>query len=733
MPGTLVLGALWCGSAAAATAPVAAASAAQLATVTVDAAATQGWREAPRHALEVDPTPGVASNVADTLAQQLPGVALTHEQGNPWQPTLHYDGFAASPLLGTPQGLSVYFDGVRVNEPFGDVVNWDLLPLGAVDSMQLVPLADPVFGLNTLGGALLLHSADGRDAPGGEIGIEGGSFGRDTEHLRLAGVAGDWAWLLATQNQHEDGFAPFTASADRTLFAKLTRHADGNDLDLSYAFAQSRLAGAQTIPQEWMNTPQAIYTAPDSMANALNFFNVGDALDLAGNWHLALRAYLRNSDQQGFNSNVNNDYDGATPSLDDPVAYNVLDGLRQLDRGLNLALRNDAPWLGLPSSASLGLSVDAQRVGFTQVQQAATFTPQGYSIGVGPFDQAPVDLAVHNSDTGVYFTEKLALLPVLDLTAGGRYEQAHIAMDDLLGGALGGAHDEHRFNPSLDLDLHPTSREAYFVRYAQSMRAPMPVELSCASPDAPCTLPNVLVADPDLRPVIARTAQAGAVWRLGGLRVQAQFTQTSLSNAIQFISEQGMTQGYFTNIPSEQFRSAALDLEGGAGRWLWSASLDRTLATYGSAFQMPSAANPGADANGNIQVHAGDRLPDIPLWSAKLQAQWQATASLQLHGALQAYGGRYAQGDENNSQGQLPGYAVVDLGAQDQLDSHWRLDVEVDNLFNRVYSDFGQLGVNEFTAPGRGFNSDPAAWRNTEFVAPGAPRGVWIGVSYAWS
>ena len=53
---------------------------------------------------------------------------------NPFQLDINYHGFTASPLLGTPEGLSVYVDGVRVNESFGDTVNWDLIPrIGDLD------------------------------------------------------------------------------------------------------------------------------------------------------------------------------------------------------------------------------------------------------------------------------------------------------------------------------------------------------------------------------------------------------------------------------------------------------------------------------------------------------------------------------------------------------------------------------------------------------------------------
>ena len=117
-------------------------------------------------------------NIADHLSTALPGVSANEIQGNPYQMDLNFRGFTASPLLGTPQGLSVYQDGVRVNEGFGDIVSWDLIPRAAVSTLTLLPGANPLFGLNTLGGALVVETKRGDTHPGSEASIEGGSFGR---------------------------------------------------------------------------------------------------------------------------------------------------------------------------------------------------------------------------------------------------------------------------------------------------------------------------------------------------------------------------------------------------------------------------------------------------------------------------------------------------------------------------------------------------------------------------
>src|SRR5258705_13489253 len=118
-----------------------------------------------------------ASNALDVsgfLQRFFGSVHVNDIQGNPFQPDINYRGFTASPLLGTPQGLSVYMDGVRLNQPFGDVVSWDVIPRAAISRITLMPGSNPLFGLNTLGGALSVQTKDGLGKPGPALQLSGG-------------------------------------------------------------------------------------------------------------------------------------------------------------------------------------------------------------------------------------------------------------------------------------------------------------------------------------------------------------------------------------------------------------------------------------------------------------------------------------------------------------------------------------------------------------------------------
>ena len=173
-------------------------------------------------ATHVDIEQSGSLNLSDFLSRRLNGVLVNEIQGNPFQADINYRGYTASPLLGTPQGLSVYLDGVRLNQPFGDVVSWDLIPRTAISEITLMPGSNPLFGLNTLGGALSVQTKDGSSQPGTTIELGGGSFGRATIDFEHGGANNKGlSWYLASNLFFEDGWRDDSSSNVRQFFGKL--------------------------------------------------------------------------------------------------------------------------------------------------------------------------------------------------------------------------------------------------------------------------------------------------------------------------------------------------------------------------------------------------------------------------------------------------------------------------------------------------------------------------------
>jgi hypothetical protein len=233
-------------------------------------------------------------------------VYVNDMQGNPLQPDINYRGYTASPLLGTPQGLSVYLDGIRLNQPFGDVVSWDLIPRAAIRTLVLVPGTNPVFGLNSLGGALSLRSKDGFADPGHSLQIGAGSFGRSQVELETGGNAGDLAWYVTANRFKEDGWREASPSDARQMFAKLSwRHGDSSAA-LFGSVADTRLSGNGLQEQRLLAADRtSVYTRPDSTANRSVLVGLELQQRLAPQLMLDANAYYRNISTATLNGDLN--------------------------------------------------------------------------------------------------------------------------------------------------------------------------------------------------------------------------------------------------------------------------------------------------------------------------------------------------------------------------------------------------------------------------------------------
>ncbi len=185
-----------------------------------------------------------ALDLGDFMNRRLNGVYVNEMQDNPFQPDVNYRGYTASPLLGTPEGLSVYVDGVRQNQPFGDVVGWDLIQRNAISEMTLIPGSNPVFGLNTLGGSISVTTKDGVTSPGlnGEL-LYGSSGRKQVEAEWGGGKATGFNWFFSGNAFHESGWRFDSPSDVRQGFGKLGWRTDKTDLALTMAFAYNTLTG----------------------------------------------------------------------------------------------------------------------------------------------------------------------------------------------------------------------------------------------------------------------------------------------------------------------------------------------------------------------------------------------------------------------------------------------------------------------------------------------------------
>ena len=521
-----------------------------------------------------------AASLSSGLNERVGAVSLEDTTTNIFQPTLRFRGFTASPLLGLPQGIAVYQNGVRINEPFGDTVQFDLVPQFALSRLQLSAGAEPTFGLNALGGALALQLKNGFDQRGFRGELSGGSFDRFTGTAELGAGRGPWAVYLGATRFDETGWRVASDSGVTQAVADLAYRRGRVDAGVSVTVADTSLNGNGPVPVELLAVDRsAVFTFPDTTKNRLTLTQGRVNVVLSPEWSLQLIGYHRDLDRRTLNGDEaefsvcddgalppgapvttlcagaahdDDDDDDAAPTELDPLA--VSDPLVDVATGRFITVddaagnaafnRTNTQTQGYGATLQaattravgdrdnvllVGAAIDLADVDFTFTSEVGTLTDDrgvaGSGLFVGIFGQAPDDLFNTGLDTenrafGVYFSDTLSLTDRAHLTVSGRYNDARIQIHDRLGTSLNGRHTFSRFNPAVGLVVQTTDAVSVFGRYAESNRAPTAAELTCADPDEPCRVPNAFISDPPLEQAVARSVEAGVRGRSTGANGQ---------------------------------------------------------------------------------------------------------------------------------------------------------------------------------------------------------------------
>lgn len=686
-------------------------------------------------------------DISEFMDKTLGSVSLNAAQNNPFQPDLQFRGFTASPLVGNSQGLSVYMDGIRINEPFGDAVNFELIPESAIASMNLIPGSNPVFGLNTLGGALSIQTKNGFTNPGHSIEAYTGSFGRDSGTIESGGSDGNLAYFVTGSITKEDGWRDYSPSRVEQFFSNLSYANEDSTLDFGITAVDSDLNGNGPAPVELLaQDREAVFTHPDNTQNELRMFTLNGSHWLNDNTMLSANTYYRRSDRSTFNGDgseleidganiVDDDGEVITPyaplgfdGSEEFIALNNTSETEQDSYGFGLQATFLDNLFGRQNQLIVGASYDKSDVDYSSQAEIAKFTSTRGTDGTGYIiDETVVDGQIDTETFSLYFTNTHSLTDRLGLTVAGRYN--HIAID-ISGTSNGGEQDlnesgnEHvfaRFNPSLGLTYAIKDNLNAYGSYSESNRAPTPSELTCADPDNPCAFPNSFLSDPPLDDIVARTIETGLRGNAGNVNWNAGVFYTELKDDLFFypaIEEENiqLSTGIFDNIDKTARAGFELGADGTYEKLSWFANYSYIRATFEDNFQY------ARDVDGSPQtfnVSKGDRLPGIPEHNIKIGADYAFTQKLSLGVTASFHSSQYYRGDEANVDKKISPYKVVNLHGRYQVTKNFQVFAKVDNLFDSEYETFGLYGEPD-EAPGLDLD-DP------HFVGVGAPRAGWIG------
>ena len=550
-----------------------------------------------------------ALDLSDLLNQRLSGVHINQNQENPYQPDVSYRGYTASPLLGTPEGISVYMDGVRQNQPFGDIVAWDLIPKIAISEVALMPGSNPLFGLNTLGGAISIDTKTGLSQPGTTMQISGGSFGRRAGEFEHGGSnRKGLSWYAAGNLFREDGWRQFSPSEVRQSFGKLGWQHAKTSIYLSGAYADNWLTGNGLQDTRFLaQNYSSVYSVPDITWNRSPSLNLSLRHDSTSNLTFSGNAYFRYIRADTTNGDINsNSFDESLYNLSAadiaaltaagykgfPITGNpttqpfpfwrcIAQGLQNneliqnctglitntFNKQHNYGLSGQASWLVAHNHVTAGAAWDRSSTIFQQGSQFGYLSTDHLSItpinafadGSTTQDGVPVDTRVdlHGliNTFSLYASDTLSIGKSLALTVSGRYNRTSIDNVDRLPlvtdgsrGSLNGQDVFGRFNPAAGLTYIVSRFATAYFSYSESSRAPTSIELGCADPNEPCNLPNALVSDPPLKQVVTRTLEAGVRGTLeNNVRWNVGWFRGENYNDLLFVASQQTGFGYFLN------------------------------------------------------------------------------------------------------------------------------------------------------------------------------------------
>jgi iron complex outermembrane recepter protein len=613
--------------------------------------------------------------LTDLLVNQA-GFSSYDDLGSAAKLSLSSRGFFASPVVGLPQGISVFLDGIRQNEPDAAQVNFDLLPMEHLTRIELLSGTASLLGRNSLGGAINLVSNQGGGPTRGELEVSGGNYttlGTDGS-VRGSLGSGKWSYYAGGGYDRENGWRQDTRSKQYNGFFNIGRLTPRWGVRLQGYGARSRARAAGSLPES------VYHVNPDSN------LTTGDYEDL-NNLQLAVSGYTRSARSQLSASAYIRRHRADRFNVNQPADPDNLGKSRNRILGSNVDYRVDRT----VGKSKLGLRIGADgSASHTDVQLFADSTKFGGSQLQTTFVKSPT------WDVGAFGIADLTTGPVT-ISAGARYDYVRIPFRNQLDPSRDTTSSYSRLSPRGGISWAATGSLTLYGSVGTSFRAPAVIELACSDKAEPCPLPFALGDDPPVKPVRATTYEIGGKLIAGSSIFNASAYRTDVKDDIFLFASDttisGSTiEGFFGNL--NETRRAGLEfsvqafLSGGHSLY---ANYAWTRATFQSAAEIFSIRENFGRSNA---VRPGDQLPLVPSHQVKVGGTLVLPKG--FFGGMDGryIGSQYLRGDEANVEPKLGGYFVADarLGWRG---AGWEITAIANNLFQHKYATFGTFNVNQ--------------------------------------
>jgi outer membrane receptor protein involved in Fe transport len=664
----------------------------------------------------VDVVPGdqLRATGAVTLQEaltRLPGVSLNDQQGNSWQMDLSFRGFRSTSVTGESQGLSVFVDGVRINEPTVEEVNFDLLPLDDIERLEVIRGPAAVFGRNTLGGVINIITRRGVP-PVYEIvpEVEGGSFGRQKYRLRLGGASAPLDYYLAGTFFREDGWRDVSASRVGRIFAKIGLKSEETDATISYQRAENRIEQPGSLPLSDLQRDRTQnYTGGDFFKPLMNLVTLSLRQEAGTALALSLTGFGRWLDAEQFNVNQ---LSANTRSF---TATTSAGGTVQLSHETTVFGRANRLVTGVDyAHHSSQVRVFKEEEGEQELESLVRDNQN--SIGV--YLQDTFDIARNVLQAG----------DRLIVTAAVRWDWLRHDIDDRSPPSARpratGVSTFSRPNPAIGFNYNLSRDWGIYFGYSEGFRAPAFLELACAGPGAICPgLQAGVAPDPPLNAVTARNYELGLRARpTSWLDGELALFRADVSDDIFSVSPTGTTGLFFQNVGGTRRQGVEVSLASRPAAGLEARlSYTYTEATFRDNLELATPRlTAGCAASPCTQtVRAGNDLPLVPRHRLNASLDYRLASWLSLWLGASYVGPQRLRGDEENVERKLTDYVVVNAGFR----ASWKgltAFVTINNLLNNEYETFGTF------APNGKVEGTPVE----RFLTPAPPINVLAGASY---
>ena len=767
-----------------------------------------------------DISTSLSSTFADLMGEKLSGVTVKDLQNSPFQKNLDYRGFTASPLLGESQGLAVYLNGIRINEGFGDTLQWELIPENAIKSIDLMS-SNPVFGLNALGGSLALTTKKGIDYILTESmtnNFEAGSFDAFTGNFELGVGTENTGLYISAEKAYDGGWRDHSPGDLKRLFINYGIISNDYDLDFTLMNANTNLNGNGVTPTELLKIRRdSVFTWPDYTANNVflvsssgNYYMEDDSIINTSIYYRRLIRETLNADEldaeecdedndNGHQAQLKTDFGLSSSPLcgDDNESgdYGIIidqygnaiasdENIRKYGL-INRSSTMTVTWGGSfqyninkelynkNHNILIGTSIDKTRTAFHsrgelgQLQQNRTVTNLfnseggfitleseqehtgsngGKKANTKRGDVGNAQLASKVDYYGLYANDTIKLDNKMDLTLSSRANLAYVKLYDHLNTSftrtetITGSHRYFRINPSIGLTYKYDPNIALRASYKEANRTPAPVELSCASPTAPCRLPNSFVADPPLEQVVTKGIEVGVRGKINNHQWEISSYRFINDDDIIFVSTgTGVSSGYFKNFGETKRQGIELNLNSKFKNTLGNLNLFSNYSLLGATYEnnhtLPAANHPA----GSNDVKKGNTIPGMPKHTFKAGLNQSFLSNFNSGINMIYSSGVFLRGDESNQLKKTNPYLVFNATSSWNPLENFEIFARVNNILNSKYETMGVLGeasASEVNVPiselGDSGSGTAIGALDPRFLSPGAPLSIFFGIRVNW-